>query len=117
MATSQPLDVDAILAGAQPDKLHLVPIALSLNPPEDDRPGFAEAVCLRLSAHAEPLVRANALMGFGHLARLLRRFNDADAVRAAMLAGLADPDSVISGQANAAAGDLRFFMDWLDMPE
>jgi hypothetical protein len=104
--------VTAALARNDPDELLHIPIALSLDPPEEEAPGYAEAVCLALGAHAHPNVRGNAILGFGHLARTAGVIRDADAVRAAVAAGLGDKDEYVRGQAHAAADDLGHFLGW-----
>jgi hypothetical protein len=100
------------LARNDPAELLYLPISLSMDPPEETDPGLAEAVCLQLSAHADPTVRGNAILGFGHLARTVGAFRDAAAVRAAVSAGLVDPNSYVRGQADAATDDLQHFVKW-----
>jgi len=104
--------ITAALARNDREELLLLPISLSMDPPEETDPGLAEAVCLQLASHADPTVRGNAILGFGHLARTVGAFRDAPAVRAAVSAALADPDAYISGQAHAAADDLAHFLKW-----
>jgi hypothetical protein len=104
--------ITAALARNDPDELLHIPIALSLNPPEDEQPGYAEVVCLQLAAHPHANVRGNAILGFGHLARTAGVIRDVETVRALVLAGLADPDPYVSGQADSAASDLEFFLGW-----
>lgn len=74
---------------------------------EEER-NIVEPACLRLSGHRDEIVRGNAILGFGHIARL---FGDVgaesiDAVRR----GLSDPSEYVRGQAHAAASDLRHFL-------
>src|SRR5689334_17710676 len=105
-------DIKAALERGEPDDLVRVPIAVSMSPPEDDAPGWAESICRDLAAHSDSQVRANALLGFGHLARTSGIIRKPKQVRALIEAGLADPDPVVRGQAEAAAGDLRQYMKW-----
>jgi hypothetical protein len=60
-------------------------------------------------------VRGSALLGFGHLARRFREL-DAGRVRPLLLAGLADPDPWVRGQADAAADDAEFYLGWRVRP-
>src|SRR5687768_13649224 len=53
-------DVEAAIVRDDPDELLRVPIAVSLSAPDPDR---AQGVCLRLSEHAHPNVRGNAVLG------------------------------------------------------
>ena len=68
----------------------------------------AYGACVRLSAHADEVVRGNAIVGLGHLARRFGRLG----LEAATIVerGLADRSIYVRGQANAAAGDLRHFL-------
>lgn len=50
----------AALARNAPDELQHIPIALALEPPEDDHPGYAESICRELAQHAHPNVRGQA---------------------------------------------------------
>lgn len=104
--------ITAAIARDDPDELLHVPIALSMEPPEDDHPGYAERICRELARHANANVRGNALLGFGHLARTAGINWKPVAVRALVEAGLADPDAYVRGQAEAAADDLRHFLKW-----
>ena len=104
--------ITAALARNDADELLHIPIALSMEPPEEEHPGYAEKICRELARHPNFNVRGNAILGFGHLARTVGAFRDAPAVRAAVSAALADPDAYISGQAHAAADDLAHFLKW-----
>ena len=70
---------------------------------------FVEAACLRLSKHEDEIVRGNAILGFGHTARLAGKLSRPaiEAVRD----GLQDPSGYVRGQAHAAAGDLEHFLE------
>jgi hypothetical protein len=104
--------ISAALERNDPQELLHIPIALSMEPPEDDHPRYAEMICRQLARHADPNVRGNALLGFGHLARTAGIFWKPKEVRALVEAGLADPDDYVRGQSNAAADDLRHFLKW-----
>ena len=67
-----------------------------------------EAACVQLSAHPDEIVRGNAVLGFGHLARLFGRAGTiaVDIVKKALL----DESSYVRGQAHAAASDLEHFL-------
>lgn len=104
-------DIDAALARNDAHELARLVIGVALSPP-DDPPDYAEKLCLRLAAHADPQVHGNALLGFGHIARITGAIHDKAAVHAAVAAGLAHPDATISGQAEAARDDLEHFLGW-----
>jgi hypothetical protein len=104
--------IDDAIARNNPDELLHLPIALSMDPPEDDHPGLAERICRDLARHPHPNVRGNAILGFGHLARTSGIIWKPKDVRALVEAGLADADPYVRGQAEAAADDLRHFLKW-----
>jgi hypothetical protein len=64
--------------------------------------------CVQLSVHPDAIVRGNAILGFGHLARLFGRTGDEGPllVKSALL----DNSDYVRGQAHAAAGDLQHFL-------
>jgi hypothetical protein len=96
--------LDAIEADA-PDRIASMIIAAALE--EEDRE-FVEQACVRLSAHADEVVRGNAILGFGHLARLFGELGDE--APAMVARGLQDSSAYVRGQAYAAAGDLKHFL-------
>lgn len=104
--------VTEALARNTPEDLLQIPIALSLDPPEKDFPGYAEKICRELAVHDNANVRGNAILAFGHLARTTGIIWKPKDVRALVAAGLVDPDPYVRGQAEAAASDLRRFLKW-----
>jgi hypothetical protein len=101
-------DVEAAIARDDPDELLYVPIALGLHAEDLE---WAQAVCIRLAAHAHFNVRGNAVLAFGHLARRFRRL-DRTAVEPLVRQALTDADEYVRGQAMDAAGDLAHFLGW-----
>ena len=102
-------DVEAEIAKDDPtDGLHEVPIDVSMDPPDC---AWAMSVCLRLSGHRDEQVRGNAILGFGHLARICGQLNEA-LVKPLVEAALVDASAIVRGQAEAAADDLRHFLGW-----
>lgn len=74
---------------------------------EDDF-DVAYDACVQLSSHLDEVVRGNAILGLGHLARLFGRLgSDAPAI---IGRALADSSGYVRGQAHAAAGDLQHFL-------
>jgi hypothetical protein len=69
---------------------------------------FVQRICVQLSSHSDEIVRGNAVLAFGHLARLFEALSDeaVDIVRDR----LRDPSSYVRGQAHAAADDLSHFL-------
>lgn len=97
--------LDAITAN-DADVLGPMIIAAALN--EDDF-DIAYAACVQLSSHPDEVVRGNAILGFGHLARLFGRLgHEAPSI---VKRGFVDASAYVRGQAYAAAGDLQYFLD------
>ena len=70
---------------------------------------WAESFCTRLASHTDPIVRGNAILGFGHIARLHGRLNLA-IVEPLIQAALGDEDEHVRGQAESAADDIESFL-------
>jgi len=72
---------------------------------------FAENCCARLAKHRNAMVRGNAVLGFGHLAR---RFGRLDRRRIHRLVDIAlhDHSDYVRAQAESAAEDLATFLSW-----
>ena len=102
--------IEAIKAN-DPDILGPMIIAAALY--EDDF-DTAYGACVQLSSHPDEVVRGNAILGFGHLARLFGRLGDE--APAIVKQGLIDVSAYVRGQAYAAAGDLHHFLG-LDLRE
>lgn len=88
--------------------LALLPIDFSMNPPEDVN---VESVCIALSAHPDVFVRGNAMIGFGHLARVTRKLNEAR-VKPILEAALHDKEPSVRGKADDAMDDIEHFLGW-----
>jgi hypothetical protein len=101
-------DVEAVIARSDPEELWYTPIVVSMDPPDC---AWAEGVCLRLAKHSHPIVRGNAILGFGHLARRYGNL-DQEAVRPLIEAALHDPDAYVRDHARTAAGDTAYFLGW-----
>jgi len=76
-----------------------------------DDPTWAEDVCFRLVKHEHSNVRGNAILGFGHIARIHRRL-DEGRVKPLLEAALRDESDYVRGQADAAADDVVSFLKW-----
>lgn len=75
----------------------------------EDNFDTAYDACVKLGSHPDEVVRGNAILGFGHLARLFGRLGDE--APSIVKRGLVDDSSYVRGQAHAAAGDLQHFLD------
>jgi hypothetical protein len=85
----------------------LRPMIIAAALEEEDRE-FIEEAFAKLSVHGDEIVRGNATLAVGHIARIFGEVSTAgvEIVRR----GLHDESSYVRGQANAAAGDLRHFV-------
>lgn len=101
-------DVQAVIARSDPAELLYVPIVVSMSPPSRI---WAEHICLRLAGHPDSNVRANALEGFSHLARIFRWLNRR-LVQPIIEAGLVDADTWVRTKADDAASDIEWFLGW-----
>jgi hypothetical protein len=72
---------------------------------------WAESVCLRLATHPHFNVRGNALLGFGHIARIHRRLSRRR-VLPLLEAGFHDPHDYVRGHAHGAADDISHYLGW-----
>ena len=102
-------NVEAAIERDDPEELSLVPIVISLYPSDDCF--WSESICIRLATHPHSVVRGNAILGFGHLARVCRKL-DKKTVKPLIMAALRDPNDYVRGQANAAKSDVQQFLRW-----
>lgn len=72
---------------------------------------WAQGVCLRLALHPHANVRGNAILGFGHIARLHQSL-DRVLVQSVIEKALHDPDTYVRGHAVDAADDIEHFLHW-----
>ncbi|MBW2543302.1 MAG: hypothetical protein JRF15_14545 [Deltaproteobacteria bacterium] len=92
------------------DPLELMDWILELAAEGDDR-ALAENCCARLARHRNAMVRGNAMLGFGHLARRFGRL-DAQRIKRLVDTALHDGSDYVREQARSAAEDLRTFLAW-----
>ncbi len=102
-------DVDAVLARGDAGDLLYVPIVISMDPIDCAR---SQEICLMLAGHCDTRVRANAILGLGHLARTCRAL-DASRVRPLLARAQNDPDAAVRCNVETVRGDLRQFLGWI----
>jgi hypothetical protein len=100
--------VQRALEGDDPEALLRAVIAVSMH--EDDW-RYAQDLCVRLARHPHFNVRGNAVLGFGHIARIHRRLDRA-IVFPIISAALCDQNDYIRGQAHSAKDDTGHFLRW-----
>lgn len=101
-------DIDAAISRNDPAELPLVPLTIALLVTD---PSQAAQACIRLARHDAPLVRGNALVALGHLARRFRALDETQ-VRPLLEAGLQDPDDAVRAMARSAADEAHQFLHW-----
>jgi len=72
---------------------------------------WAESVCRRLVRHSDEKVHGNAILGFGHIARVHGKL-DLKEVAHLVSTALSDDKEYVRGQAESAADDLEQYMEW-----
>lgn len=72
---------------------------------------WAEDVCIRLAAHEHYNVRGNAILGFGHIARIHEKLDEAK-VKPLIESALEDESEYVRGQAEGTKDDVKFFLRW-----
>ena len=100
--------VEAALAADDPELLLQAVIAVSMH--EEDQK-YAEALCVRLSRHPHFNVRGNAVLGFGHIARVHGKLEE-NVVQPLIAAALKDQEEYVRGQAHSAKDDTEHFLHW-----
>jgi hypothetical protein len=96
------------VAANSSDALSRAVLAVALH---DADSRYAIELCIQLATHRHPVVRGNALLGFGHIARVHRSLNRA-VVYPLIVAGLTDSEAYVRGQAEAAKDDTVQFLEW-----
>ncbi|MDP9353181.1 MAG: hypothetical protein M3P51_16800 [Chloroflexota bacterium] len=103
-----PAEVEEAIARDRPEELLYAVISVALYA-ED--PIWAEDVCVRLAAHTHFNVRGNAILGFGHIARVHHQLTR-ERVQPIIEAAFADPDPYVRAHAEDAASDVSHFLGW-----
>ena len=101
-------EVETAISRDDPNELQYAVVSAALY---SDDPNWAEGVCLRLAGHEYFNVRGNAILGFGHIARIHRHLNEGQ-VKPVIEAALRDESDYVRSQANATADDVEFFLKW-----
>jgi hypothetical protein len=101
-------EVEAAISRNDADELLYVVLSAALYA---DDPAWAEGICLRLAEHENFNVRGNAILGFGHIARIHRQL-DGRRVKPVLEAALRDESDYVRGHADAAADDVESFLKW-----
>jgi hypothetical protein len=99
---------EAALIAGNYEALATYVIGVALHEPDAQS---AIAICLKSARVGNSVVRGNAILGFGHLARRFGKLESKE-IKPVVVAGLKDSDSYVRGQSHAAADDLEHFLGW-----
>jgi hypothetical protein len=101
-------EIEAAISQNDPNELLYAVVSAALY---SDDSNWAESVCLRLAKHEHFNVRGNTILGFGHIARIHQQL-DEDRVKPLIEAALRDESDYVRDQADSAADDVEFFLNW-----
>ena len=102
-------EVREALSRCEMEKASLLIIGMALHSQAADS---AAQVCLEAASSPHPIVRGNAILGFGHLAR---RFGSLErsSVEPLLVSAMSDPEAYVRSQATSAADDIQQFLGWV----
>ena len=101
-------EIEAAILRDNPDELLYAVLSAALYS-EDS--AWAEDVCVRLATHEHYNVRGNAILGFGHIARIHEKLDEAK-IKPLVEAALEDESEYVRGQAENAKDDIKFCLRW-----
>ena len=101
-------EIEAAIVRDDPEELLNAVVSAALY---SDDPAWAEDVCVRMSSHEHFNVRGNAMLGFGHIARIHTKLTERK-VKPLIEAAFKDKSDYVRGHANAAADDVEYFLKW-----
>ncbi len=101
-------EIESAISRNYPEELLCAVLSAALY---SDDPLWAEDVCLRLSNHEHSSVRGNAILGFGHIARIHMELTESK-VKPLIETALKDNSDFVRGHANDAADDVESFLKW-----
>jgi hypothetical protein len=103
-----PVQIDLAISRNEPDELSRAVLSAALYADDSQ---WAEDICVRFAGHDNAIVRGNAVLGFGHIARLNRSLTESR-VRPLIEHALHDENTFVRGQAESAADDVESFLRW-----
>jgi hypothetical protein len=101
-------EIEAAILRDDPGELIFVVLSAALYAEDVE---WAQSVCNRLIKHDNFNVRGNAILGFGHIARIHNQL-DINVAKPAIEAALKDVSEYVRGQADCVADDVEFFLGW-----
>ena len=101
-------EIEDAVEADNPDELYIAVLAAALYSQDLE---WAQSICLALSSHPHWNVRGNAVLGFGHLARLHGSLNE-ERIKPVIESALTDSEEYVRGQAYAAMEDVEQYLEW-----
>jgi len=95
-------DVEEVLNRGDPEELLYVPVVITMFCADCE---WAAHICAKLASHADALVRGNALLGFGYLAKWCTHVFPQDSI-GLVLNGLTDSEDWVRKQASIAVEEI-----------
>jgi len=89
-----------------PDEVLYVPVVVTMDPPDYE---WADAICIELADHTHFNVRGNAILGFGHLARIFGVVSDQGRILVSM--AFQDEHPYVRSHAEGARNDIEHFTE------
>ena len=96
--------VEEVIRRDDSDEVRYVPVVVTMDPPDYE---WSESICLQLVSHHHFNVRGNAILGFGHLARIFGIISDQ--ARRLVTRALNDEHEYVRSHANSARDDIEHF--------
>ena len=91
-----------------PDQLAKAVLSVALYEPDLH---WAQEYCIKVASNTNPIIRGNAILSLGHLARIHKKALSQEAYRLVATA-LSDPEEYVRGQADCAADDIEHFLQY-----
>ena len=101
-------EVEKAIYKDNPNELLYAVLSVALYSADSD---YAEKICVQLSKHKNFNVRGNAILGFGHMARIHGKL-DKKRVKPIIENALKDKNEYVRGQADGAADATKHFLKW-----
>jgi hypothetical protein len=108
IARLNPVQMDLAISRNEPDELSRAVLSAALYADDSQ---WAEDICVRLAGHENAIVRGNAVLGFGHLARIKGNLTESR-VRPLIEDALRDENTFVRDHAESAADDVESFLRW-----
>ncbi len=101
-------DIEKALADNNANELLLMVLSVALYSDDFE---YAENFCIQLSNHEHFNVRGNAILSFGHIARIDGKLNES-VIKPIIENALTNENEFVRSQADGAKDDIKHFLKW-----